>query len=68
MRRRGVDLEAGDSQLFVVSCDGSPDARAELGLDVELGARALEDWPCCKRTMLDLFEQGDRRLETGSDR
>jgi len=57
MRRRGVNLEQGDSQLFVVSCDGSTAARAALSLDLETGGRALEDWPACKRQMLDAFER-----------
>jgi hypothetical protein len=58
MLRRGVNLEAGDSQLVVVPCDGSPRSRAALRLDLQSGSSALEDWPACKRAMLDAFERG----------
>jgi hypothetical protein len=58
MGRRGVNLEHGDSQLFVVSCDGSPSSRAALGDELANGAHALEDWTACKRTMLDAFDRG----------
>ena len=60
MRRRGVDLEAGDAQLFVVTCDGSRADRTRVGLDLSSGVRALGAWPSCKRTMLQRFERGAR--------
>jgi hypothetical protein len=58
MKRRGIDLGAGDSQLFVVTCDGSAGARDALGLDIEAGSAALADWPVCKAAMLDAFDRG----------
>jgi hypothetical protein len=57
MERRNVDLAAGDSQLFVVSCDGSISAREALARELRLGADALADWPACKRTMLRRFDR-----------
>jgi hypothetical protein len=58
MNRRGVDLEAGDSQLFVVSCDGSPEERAALRADLDEGGAALDDWATCKAAMLEAFDRG----------
>jgi hypothetical protein len=58
MRRRGVNLHAGDSQLFVVSCDGSTAGRDTIVMDLRRGAHALANWPACKRDMLGWFESG----------
>jgi hypothetical protein len=66
MRRRGVNLEGGDSQLIVVSCDGSTPSRAALKLDLERGSRALEDWRACKGAMLDAFDRDEQPIEEGA--
>jgi hypothetical protein len=60
MTRRGVHLAQGDSQLLVVTCEGSLAARAALRVEVWFGERALGAARGCKRRMLDRFERGAR--------
>jgi hypothetical protein len=60
MARRGVDLARGDSQLLIVTCDGSLAARAALRVEAWLGERALSASQACKRRMLERFDRGAR--------
>jgi hypothetical protein len=67
MRRRGVDLASGHSQLFVMSYDGSSGSREALARELAVGAAALADWPHCKRDMLRRFEATAHRMEDSKD-